>query len=242
MPFRQRQEGKAGLVMTYANISVVIPVHNGELHLVEAVESALRQTLAPRTIIVVDDGSEDETPAVAARFGDKIQYLRRQHNGAASARNAGALRVETEHISFLDSDDIWTPDKLENQCVALRAAKATTMIFGHLIQFASPELRTEEVARLMFNASPMPALSACALLMRTVDFHAVGLFDESLSTGEFIEWYARAQAAGLATVVLPEVVLRRRLHRGNHGIRSAHTRIDYVRAMKAVLDRRREHS
>lgn len=228
--------------MTSEDISVVIPVYDGAFHLAETIETALAQTLAPRAIIVVDDGSEDATPQVAARFGEAIRYVRQPHGGAARARNLGTQCVETEYLAFLDGDDLWAPNKLEKQLAELRDAEPPAMIFGHTIQFASPELRLDEISRLNFDPSPVPGICASGLFMGARDFRAVGPFDERLRTGEFIEWYARAAAKGIAARVLPDVVFRRRLHRGNHGLRQTGLRLDYARAMKAVLDRRRERS
>lgn len=220
-------------------IGVVIPVHNGALHLAEALDSVLAQTLAPAAIVVVDDGSTDATPAVAARYGDRITYCRQDHAGASAARNRGVSRLATAAVAFLDADDLWHPGKLARQWGELAQNDAPRMIFGHVVQFASPELSTEDVARLRFSAAPAPAIHPSALLMWADDFRRVGPFDESLQTGEFIEWYGRAQQAGFASVVLPEVVMRRRLHRSNHGRVRADLCAQYTRALKSTLDRRR---
>jgi hypothetical protein len=101
-------------------------------------------------------------------------------------------------------------------------------------------LSSEEVAALKFDPNPMPAITASALLIRKGDFLAVGPFDELLETGEFIEWYARARDCRLANLVPADIVVRRRLHRDNHGRRRVDTRPDYARALKSVLDRRRK--
>lgn len=222
------------------DVTVIIPVHNGAAHLVAAIESVFAQTLQPASVIVVDDGSTDATAEVAARFGARIRYLRQDQTGAAAARNSGVRRAETDCIAFLDADDLWMPTKLELQHALLHAAEAPTMIFGHTKQFASPELSPEETAALKFDPNPMPAITASALLIRTSDFFAAGPFDELLATGEFIEWYARARDRGLTSLVPPDIVVRRRLHRDNHGRRRRDARPDYVRALKSVLDRRRQ--
>jgi GT2 family glycosyltransferase len=77
------------------------------------------------------------------------------------------------------------------------------------------------------------------MLIRRPAFDRVGLFDETLRVGEFIEWWARAQDAGLRVVTVPEVVLRRRIHATNTGIVRADSRVDYTRALRAALQRRR---
>jgi glycosyltransferase involved in cell wall biosynthesis len=223
-------------------VSVVIPVHDGGDHLREAIESAFAQTLPPAAVIVVDDGSTDETPGVASGFADRVRYLRQDHAGAAQARNRGVELVETEYLAFLDADDVWEPHKLERQVAELCAFERPAMVFGLVVQFASPELTPEEAASLRFEQAPMPAISASALLMRTAVFRAVGAFDPALRTGEFIEWYGRAGEYGIATRIVAEILLGRRLHRNNHGRVRSHLRGGYARALKAVLDRRRAQS
>jgi len=226
--------------MTQYGVSVVIPVYNGAAHLAEAVKGVLAQTVAPAVVIVVDDGSEDETPLVAAQFASSIRYVRQAHAGAAQARNIGMEFVESEFFAFLDSDDVWSPRKLETQLAELHGCTQPAMVFVHAIQFASPELAPWELAFLDFDRAPKPAILPSALLMRTREFWRVGPFDARLRSGEFIEWYARAQDEGLATRIVPEVTLCRRLHRANHGRLRVEARQDYVRALKGVLDRRRE--
>lgn len=223
-----------------AEISVVIPAYNSALHLAETVASVQAQSLLVRALIVVDDGSQDATAQIAAGFGANVRYIGQDHAGPATARNTGVQHVETEYLAFLDSDDVWAPRKLEWQVAELAASARPAMAFGHAVQFVSPELSPSQMALLAFNSAPVRAIVASALLMRTADFHRVGPFDPQLATGEFIEWYARAQALGIATCVLQETIFYRRLHRSNHG-RSG-TRAEYARALKAVLDARRRSS
>lgn len=222
------------------DVSVVIPARNSALHLAETVASVQAQTVAVESIIIVDDGSTDDTANIAIRFGGKVKYIRQEQAGAAQARNCGVQHVETGYLAFLDSDDLWMPQKLEWQVAELANCEQPAMIYGHAVQFASPELSAAEVAQLKFSTAPMPAICASALLMRTAEFRRAGVFNAALATGEFIEWYARAQALGIATRMLAPTVFHRRLHRGNHG--RSQTRAHYARALKGVLDSRRRPS
>ena len=223
-----------------SGITIVIPVYNGAVHLAETISSALAQTLRPSSIIVVDDGSSDGTSQVALQFGGEVRCIRQDHAGISKARNTGVAHTETDYLAFMDGDDLWASDKLALQMAELQRAAGPAMIFGHTTQFASPELSPEEIAALKFDPNPMPAITASALLMRKSDFLIAGSFDETLQTGEFIEWYARARDRGLASLVLSDVLVRRRLHRHNHGRRRVDARADYARALKSVLDRRRK--
>ncbi|MBV9469465.1 MAG: glycosyltransferase family 2 protein [Abitibacteriaceae bacterium] len=96
-------------------VSVIIPVYNRSRYLTQAIDSALNQTLPPAEIIVVDDGSTDNTPDVMGSYGHRIRSVRQTNAGVSAARNTGLRMAEGDLIAFLDSDDIWLPQKLELQ-------------------------------------------------------------------------------------------------------------------------------
>ena len=93
--------------------SVVIPTYNYGRFIVDAVRSVLNQTRLPSEIIVVDDGSTDETAAVVRAFGDGVRYIRQDNAGVCAARNRGVSESTSELIAFLDADDMWEPTNLE---------------------------------------------------------------------------------------------------------------------------------
>jgi glycosyltransferase involved in cell wall biosynthesis len=222
-------------------ISVVIPVYNGARYLSECIESVCGQTLPATEIIVVDDGSEDNTPKVAAGWGDRIDYQRISHGGPGRARNHGVQLAAADVLAFIDSDDVWLPSKLELQMAALSRVDGAAMVFGHTQEFVSSDLTPEEAASLKFNPAPFPGLAPSSFLIRKPDFDRVGPFDEALATGEFIEWSSRARDLGIETVLVPDVVCRRRLHRNNMGRGGAAVHgAGYLRMLKQVLDRRRQ--
>ncbi len=97
------------------SVSAVIPAFNAEASLARAIESALAQTLPPDEIIVVDDGSSDNTKAEAEKFGKKVRYLRQENGGPGQARNTGIQAAKSEWVAFLDSDDEWIGERLEAQ-------------------------------------------------------------------------------------------------------------------------------
>ena len=98
--------------MQEPRISVVVPVYNGETFIVRAIESVLAQTWPAHEIIVVDDGSTDETPELVARFGANVQYIRQDHEGVSAARNRGVGVATGDWIAFLDADDWYYPQRL----------------------------------------------------------------------------------------------------------------------------------
>jgi len=103
-----------------SGVSVVIPTYNRRILVGRAIESVLAQTRPAAEIIVVDDGSSDGTAAwLATYFGDQVTCVTQANQGVAAARNTGIMRAQHDLIAFLDSDDIWTPDKLMLQVPAM---------------------------------------------------------------------------------------------------------------------------
>ncbi len=213
--------------MIHARVSVVIPVYNGAHYLQQAIASVIAQTHKPCEIIVVDDGSTDDSAAIAEQAG--VLCLRRSHEGAGLARNAGVERASGEFLAFLDADDMWTPDKTERQLAAL-CSSPTNMVFGHVEQF-----REDTAAVYAPEAGCIPG----ALLLRREEFLRVGLFSAEWKIGEFIDWYARATELGLQSTMIPDVVLKRRIHSTNLGVRERASSVDYTRVVRAALHRRR---
>ena len=212
-------------------VSVVIPVRNGEHFLAEAIESTLGQSRPPLEVIVVDDGSSDSTSEVAQAFGSRVRYIPQPPLGVAAALNCGVDLARGDLLAFLDADDVWRNDKLELQLDAFRSRVELDAVFGHLANVDGSGESRETFA----------GWSRGTMLIRTEAFARVGPFRQ-WRLGEFIEWYARAVDVGLELLMLPEVVLLRRLHDANVGVQRRDERSEYARVLKAVLDRRRsEH-
>jgi len=101
-------------------VSVVIPAYNIEAYLARALDSVLAQTLKPDEIMVIDDGSTDQTAAVAQRYGSRVRYIHQSNAGPSAARNTGIRAAEGQWVAFLDGDDEWLAEKLELQLALLR--------------------------------------------------------------------------------------------------------------------------
>ena len=232
------------MTLSAADITVVVPVYNGARYLAEAVESVWRQTCPPGRIILIDDGSTDETPAVAAALcrdaPQPIHYVRQENGGPAAALNRGAALTESAVLAFHAADDIWVPEKIEWQMRALNAG--ADLVFGHMQNFISPELDAATAASLQCPPDPMPGHNASTLLTRLATFRAVGPLDERFRIGEFFEWYGRANDLGLKSVMLHQVVTMRRLHGKNHSLSRKTEAVGYAHVLKAMLDRRRGQS
>ncbi len=219
--------------------SVIISVFNAERYLAAAIESVLGQTSPPDELIVVDDGSTDGSAMVAAGYGDSVHLLRQENRGTGAGRNRGIDAAAGELVAFLDADDLWEPGKLAHQSAILLDRPELDAVFGHSVQFVSPELATANAARLNVPPGSMPGLAASTMLVRSAAFQRVGRFREDHLLGEFIDWYSRALAAGFRSIVDPKVVHHRRIHDSNLGILRREDRGDYARILKAALDRKR---
>ncbi len=115
-------------------ISVVIPTYNRAAFICRAVDSALGQTYAPLEVVVVDDGSKDDTREVLRKYGDRIRYVAKENGGVSSARNVGVREATGEYIAFLDSDDTWVPEKLAVQMDIFRAHPDYGMVLSECAQ------------------------------------------------------------------------------------------------------------
>jgi len=106
--------------MTHPTVSVVIVTYNKADTIGPAIESVLRQTYQDFEILVVDDGSTDETAERVRAFGDRVRHLPKENGGTGSARNLGLAEARGEYVAFLDGDDLWLPRKLEVQMAAFQ--------------------------------------------------------------------------------------------------------------------------
>jgi glycosyltransferase involved in cell wall biosynthesis len=195
-------------------VSVIIPVYNGAVFLRDAVESVLAQPYNSLEIIVIDDGSTDRTPEVAAALQGPVRVIPQLHRGLPASRNHGLRVARGDAIGFLDADDLWSRDKLALQLALLRANPAVPIVLGHTQLM---RLVGSERGRLQFAAWGAPALAlspGSALFGKSV-FEHVGPFDESQAYCDDLDWFMRAKERGIPTLVHPEVTLFYRRHTQN---------------------------
>jgi glycosyltransferase involved in cell wall biosynthesis len=225
-------------------VSVIIPVYNCEKYLAEAINSVLAQSYQPTEIIVVNDGSTDQTSDVVRLFSATVRYYYQPNSGCGAARNTGVQAARGRFLAFLDADDLWVKEKLSLQMPVLESDPAPDMVFGFVSHFYSPDLDQAMRKRVDCPDGKMPGYHAGTLLIRRETFLRVGLFDPALQCGEFLDWSFRAKEKGLKEVLLPDVLMKRRIHSSNMGIVKSNTKttnsqMDFIKALKASLDRRR---
>lgn len=220
-------------------VSIIIPVFNGEKYLREAIESILAQTYQTIEIIVVDDGSTDNSSGVAKSFAPPVQYVYQNKSGIGAALNRGIELSGGCFLAFLDADDLWKEDKLMHQMAVLDDNPGVDIVFGQVKQFYSPELDENQRKRIRIPANVIHGILKGSMLIKRDSFFSVGEFETKWKVGDFIDWYLRAMEKGLKNIVLNEVVTLRRIHAGNMGIRERKSQIEFARILKASLDRRR---
>ena len=222
-------------------VSVIIPVYNYDRYLGEAIESVISQTHQHLEVIVVDDGSTDQSAEVARSFAERrVRYCYQDHSGIGPARNTGVELAQGDFIAFLDADDRWPLEKLELQLRAFESDPALEMVFGQAVQLQNgPEWEAGVKDKNPAAASMVPGMVAGTMLIKRTAFSRVGEFKGGLKVGEFIDWYARAVELQVRSLVLPDLLLWRRIHDSNQGVRERQSVSDYARVLKASLDRRR---
>ena len=220
-------------------VSVMIGAYNAAPYLGEAIESVFAQDYEPIELVVVDDGSTDGTADVARSFAP-VKVICQENGGNGAARNRAVENASGELYAFLDADDRFTLGKLSLQKAALDADPGLDMVFGHVREFLSPELDEETRAGLRPPApEPMPWTAPNLMLIRRESFRRVGPFTTAVRVGVTVDWFARAAEAGLRYTILPEVVLERRLHTQNNGLRERASRSQYLEVIRQAMERRR---
>lgn len=221
-------------------VTVAITVYNGAPYLAEAIESVLAQSYRPFELIVLDDGSTDGSGEIARSYGSALRFARQENAGLGAARNSAIELAKGRYYAFLDADDRFVPGKLERQMQILDAQPEIDMVFGHMTEFVSPEIDERARALLREPVYDAPWRTPNLMLVRREAFHRVGPFSDTLRVGIGVDWYARAVDSGLKEAVPSFVVLERRLHTSNNGIRQRDSRHQYLHVLKQSLDRKRE--
>jgi len=178
-------------------ISVIIPTFNRSAFLKKAIESVLSQGYQDLELIVVDDGSEDDTPEVVANFDFGIRYIKQKNKGPGAARNLGIKNSKGEFIAFLDSDDWWEKDKLGIQFKAMQENPEYAISHTEEAWYRNGELLNQKQKHkkhqgyIFDKCLPICAVSMSTVMARREIFNEVGLFDEELPCCEDYDFWLR---------------------------------------------------
>jgi len=192
-------------------VSIVIPTYNRSALLRSSLESLISQNYPAKEIIVVDDGSTDETETICGQY--PVGYFRQEKGGVSAALNLGVDRCQGELLVFLDDDDLCPPDSLALRVTRLQADTAFHHVVGRLRRF-----RAETDGQIEFMDPEDPPYNFNHLgagVLRRTAFEKVGGFNETLRMSEDVDLWMRLREAGMRHKPIPEVCLFYRRHSDN---------------------------
>lgn len=196
-------------------IAVIIPTYNRAELTVEAVESVLQQVSPADEIWVVDDGSEDDTPAGITALGGNVRLLRQERRGVSAARNAGIRAAQCEWLAFLDSDDLWKPKKLLRQREELAKHPDLRVCFTDEEWRQHGKWKNQRLIHaksggwIFEKCLPRCVISPSSVLVHRSVFAEVGLFDESLPACEDYDLWLRV-CCRMPVLYIPEKLIVKR--------------------------------
>jgi glycosyltransferase involved in cell wall biosynthesis len=222
-------------------VSCVIPCFNGARFLDDAIESILDQTYRDLEVIVIDDGSTDESAVIVRRYGDAVRYQWQENRGPGAACNAGVAVARGEFVAFLEQDDLWVPAKTRRQLDEFERHPELEFCVTHIQNFWVPELQPEaERYRDHPAMRPVPGYVVQTLMARRDLFERFASFNEELRFAFASDWFMRASDDGVVGALIPDTLVRRRLHESNYSrVHRAASHDQFLHVLKATLDRRR---
>lgn len=234
-------------------VSVIVPSYNRAAYLPMALESlAAQEGAADLDVIVIDDGSSDDTRERVREFQTAcpdlpLRYFYQDHAGISAARNRGILSAEGDWIAFLDSDDLWHPEKLKRQLAYLKEHPLCQIVFARYENFIDlPEGAPDGDQKKITELTDHRYLASA--LVRKELFETNGPFSPELTVGEDTEWVLRNRILGVDTdCCVEETLYFRRVHEDNISLRymeRTKERIGSIIALaayKAKLNRRKGH-
>ena len=217
-------------------ISVIVPVYNGEKFIQGAIDNILSQNYPAIEIIIVDDGSTDNSKIIIDELKVDVRYFRQLNYGPASARNWAIKDASGEYVAFLDVDDLWPENNLKLLLKEMENDPDLEVVRGHAQLFKFDENGDKE-----YLGNPDEAFSNYigAGLYRKSAFSKVGLFDPELIFGEDEDWYKRAKEIKIKVKRLDEVTLLVQRHGGNMTEGKSMVELNMLKVFKKSLDRER---
>lgn len=216
-------------------VSIMMPCRNAEPYLQETITSLISQGEYPWELIVVNDGSTDNSMAKILHHLPAATIVEGERRGIGAALNLALPHAKGDFYAWIDADDLWANGKLALQLDSLRTHPHWDGCFVGAEQF----FHAPEPAQIA--PSPSGRLRG-ALLIRRQSFEKVGPFREDIKIAEFVDWCARAEDTGLQLGQLPQNLYRRRIHATNTMKSQDIDKRDYLKVLKAALDRRRSEN
>lgn len=204
--------------MTDPEVSVIIPTFNRGGLLLEAVTSVFQQTYQDYELIVVDDGSTDATREILKPYSDRLRYFFQENRGVSPARNVGIQKARGRWLAFLDSDDLWLPEKLERQTAFLAGHPEalvcqTQEVWVRRGKRVNPRKRHQKFSGDIFAPSlKLCLVSPSAVMIRKDLLNAVGPFDETMPACEDYDLWLRISARHPIFLLDEPLVIKRGGH------------------------------
>jgi glycosyltransferase involved in cell wall biosynthesis len=199
-------------------VTVIIPTYNRGWIVKEAIDSVLDQDFSDFELIVVDDGSEDNTREILGAYADAITVLHRSNRGVSAARNCGIAEASGQLIAFLDSDDLWLPGKLKTQVKyfeenAAAMINQTQEIWIRNGRRVNPKKRHHKFSGMIFERSlALCLVSPSAVMIRKSLFDTVGVFDERLPACEDYDLWLRISCRYPVHLIDSPLIIKRGGH------------------------------
>lgn len=219
-------------------ISYILPCYNAAKYLKASLASMLNQTYPFREFIAINDGSTDNTAEILSQYPE-ITTIHQPNRGVSAALNAGINRANGKYLAFNDSDDTWHENKIALQVQALENNPDWEAVFCRVQNFISPDINETEKAKILCPPEPLIGFMKCCMLIKREAFEKYGLFNESYRTGDFVEWFSRAQDLGIQYGHIDQVLVMRRLHNTNLSS-SPNLGNDFAKILKMRLDAKRK--
>lgn len=220
-------------------VSVVIPAYNAASFLPEAVASIRQQCVGGVEIIIVDDGSTDDTAVIAESQGADVTCIRRANGGPAQARNTGLAAARGAVLTFLDADDLWPAGSLSVLLSKLADRPEIDVVLGQTQVLMLQAAAAGEAAWFEPFGEPWhgPQVGSGVYRRRILD--TVGVFDASLAQSEDLDWFVRMRERDVPTLRIADITLLYRLHGSNLTRGSGQAARQMFLAIKRSMDRRR---
>ncbi|MEQ9640210.1 MAG: glycosyltransferase [Alphaproteobacteria bacterium] len=222
-----------------SSVSAIVCVRNGARYLAEAMDSIYGSTIQPTEVIVLDGGSSDDTCAIARTYPG-VRIVPQRSTGIANAYNEAITAANGDLLAFLSHDDIWLPGKLDKHVAAMRADPALDYTTSLVQHFLDDGAAVPNGFRRELLDGPVPGAIMETLVVRPRAFEKIGGFNPKFRAGEDTDWFARARDIGLASAMLPEVLVRKRVHETNLSINTGNLNRHLMVALRASVVRKRE--
>ena len=219
--------------MAKPSVTAILALYNGATYLREALDSILAQNYPKLDIIAIDDGSTDATAETLQTYA-QINYHYQENAGVAAARNRAVEIASGEWLAFLDQDDVWLPNKLEQQINFVEPNPQLEIVLGQQSVFLDNEIEKPGWIKEQHIDEDHTGYHLGTALIRRSVFEKVGFFDPQYRLSSDSDWFFRAKELGIQTETFPGVVLRKRVHDENE---SAHAQLSGQELLKVVRSR-----